>query len=336
MEENEDLNIQGALEKYYEPEPESEVEAQPTETADVQESPSEPQQQESAPQPASPQEEEKPMLVPPADMNAAEKEAYLNPTPQNQHVLQNYLNRRAYENRADYQRKTEEVARMKREIGTFYDVFQEHNEHYTKAGIPLQEVAKRAIAWDRGMSKDPVGTALDYLAAYKISPYDLIGLDSTPTTSAPEVITKADAERIAEEKLQSFLSQQQQKSIEQFNNQAVNSFMSSKPLFRDPETASQLENEMAPVVKALTETGRYNSPQEILETAYNYVVNGNPVFSSIVNKIAAKPVIDQQNAAAQKAKQAAKSISGSSGSGTPSLQIKDLRENLRRRLVANE
>jgi hypothetical protein len=336
MEENEDLNIQGALEKYYEPEPDGEVEAEPTETADVQEGPSVPQQQESVPEPALPAQEEKPLLVPPADMNAAERDAYLNPTPQNQHILQNYLNRRAYENRADYQRKTEEVARMKREIGTFYDVFQENNEYYARAGVPIQEVAKRAIAWDKGMAKDPVGTAMDYLAAYKISPYDLIGLRETQAQAPQQTLTKADAERIAEEKLQNYLQQQQQKSIEHFNTQAVNSFMSSKPLFRDPETASQLENEMAPVVKALTDTGRYNSPQEILETAYNYVVNGNPVFSSIVNKIAAKPVIDQQNAAAQKAKQAAKSISGSSGSGTPSLQIKDLRENLRRRLATNE
>lgn len=329
MDENEVLNIRDAVEKFYEPEPE------PTETVDVQEESTTPEEPQQVPQQISPPQTEKPLLVPPADMNAAEREAYLNPNTQNAHVLQNYLNRRAYENRSDYQRKTEEVARMKKEIGTFYDVFQEHNDHYTRAGVPLTEVAKRSIAWDRGMAKDPVGTALDYLAAYKISPYDLIGLRETQAQTPQQTITAADAERIAEEKLQAYLQQQQAQSVANFNSQAVNSFMSSKPLFKDPETAAQLENEMAPVVAALTSTGRYNSPGEILETAYNYVVNGNPVFSNLVNKMVAKPQIDQQTAAAQRAKQAAKGITGSTGTGNPRLEIRDLRENLRRRLAAD-
>jgi hypothetical protein len=49
--------------------------------------------------------------------------------------------------------------------------------------------------------------------------------------------------------------------------------------------------------------------------------------------MAAKPVIEQQQAVVQKAKQAAKSISGSAGSGTPRIQSKSLGDNLRRRFI---
>jgi len=46
----------------------------------------------------------------------------------------------------------------------------------------------------------------------------------------------------------------------------------------------------------------------------------------------AKPVIEQQQQAVAKAKQAAKSISGSAGSGSPRIVAKSLRDNLQRRL----
>jgi hypothetical protein len=89
---------------------------------------------------------------------------------------------------------------------------------------------------------------------------------------------------------------------------------------------------MAPVVSGLASTGRYSSPEEILETAYNYVVAGNPTFSSINNAVAAKSVAEQKQAVAQKAKAASRSITGSAGSGTPRIQVKDMRDNLRRRM----
>jgi hypothetical protein len=90
---------------------------------------------------------------------------------------------------------------------------------------------------------------------------------------------------------------------------------------------------MAPIVSALTSTGKYSSPQEILETAYNYVVAGNPTFSSLHQAMTAKPVLEQKQAAVQKAKAAAKSISGSAGSGTPRMEVKNIRDNLRRRMA---
>jgi hypothetical protein len=271
-----------------------------------------------------------PPMAPPADMNAAEKEAFFNPTPTNAHVLQAYLNRRAYETRSDYSRKMQEVEQLRKQTAGLYETIKQYEDDYAKDGISIADVTKRAVAWDKAMSANPVATALDWLESYGIKPEDLV--EQQQQAPQPEYLTREQAEKIAEERYQSIQSEQQKKAVEYYNQQVVNSFMSSKPLFRDPETAAQLEAEMAPVVQALNATGRYTSPEQVLETAYNYVVNGNPTFSGLVQKMAAKPVIEQQQQAVAKAKQAAKSISGSAGSGSPRIVAKSLRDNLQRRM----
>lgn len=272
-------------------------------------------------------------LLPPADMNRYEKEAYLNPTPQNAHILQQYLNRRAYETRSDYQRKMQEVETLKSQTASFYDTIKEYEDFYARDGIPLTDVAKRSISWDRAMREDPVGTAIEWLSSYGVNINDLTNYGQYQPEQYPqEYLTREDAERIAEEKLQAIQEEQQQKAVEYYNQRAVESFKSSKPVFRDPETAMQLEADMTPVVAALTSTGRYSSPEEILETAYNYVINGNPTYSTIARTMSAKTEIKEQQAAVAKAKTASRSISGSPGSGTPTIQAKNLRDNLLRRL----
>lgn len=273
-------------------------------------------------------------LAPPADMNKAEKEAFLNPTAANAHILQGYLNRRAYETRSDYGRKMQEVEAMRKETAGLMETVKRYEDEYAKDGISMSDVARRSIAWDKAMQANPVETALDWLNSYGLSVQDLYQHSQYQQQTTPqEYLTRQDAERIAEERFKQAQEEQQKKAVELFNQRVVESFMSSKPLFRDPETALQLENEMAPVVQALTATGRYSSPDQVLEMAYNYVVNGNPTFSGLVQKMAAKPVIEQQQQAVQKAKAAAKSISGSAGSGSPRIQTRDLRDNLRRRLA---
>lgn len=271
-------------------------------------------------------------MAPPADMNAAEKEAFLNPTPGNAHILQSYLNRRAYETRSDYSRKMQEVDQLKKQTAGLYDTIKQYEDEYARDGISIADVARRAVAWDKAMQTNPVETALDWLSSYGIDINDLAGYQYQQPQQPPQYLTKEDAERIAEDRYKSIQDEQQKKALEYYNQQVVNSFMNSKPLFRDPETASQLEAEMAPVVQALNQTGRYTSPDQVLETAYNYVVNGNPTFSGLVQKMTAQSSINQQQQAVQKAKQAAKSISGSAGSGSPRIVAKSLRDNLQRRL----
>lgn len=278
-----------------------------------------------------PQTQERIALAPPADMNAAEKDAFLNPNTHNAHILQSYLNRRAYETRTQYDRKMQEVNQLREQNSRVYDVIKQYEDDYAKDGISVADVTRRSIAWDRAMQANPVQTAIEWLDAYGINPNDLVGQQEAYQQPV-EYLTRQDAERIAEERYKAIQQDQEKKAVEYMNQRAVESFTSRKPLFRDPETASQLEAEMAPVVQALATTGRYSSTDEILETAYNYVVNGNPTFASLAQRLQTAPVIQQQQVATQKAKAASKSISGSAGSGTPRIVTKDIRDNLRRRL----
>lgn len=231
-----------------------------------------------------------------------------------------------------------EVEQLKKQTSSIVDAIKEYENDYAKQGISLGDIAKRSIAWDRAMQNNPVQTALEWLDSYGLTIDDLTASQQQALQQGYQqpqqqqnYLTREEAERIAEEKFQSYQQQQQQSAVAYYNERVVESFMSAKPLFRDPETASQLEAEMAPIVSALTSTGKYSSPEEILETAYNYVVAGNPTFSSLNQAMTAKVVMDQKQAAVQKAKTASRSISGSAGSGTPKVVSKDLRDNLRRR-----
>lgn len=307
--------------------------------------PSEPEteQPSAVSQESAPAQEQQPVVeripvVPPADMNKFEKEAFLNPTSDNAHILQQYMNRRAYETRTDYQRKMQEVEDMRKQTSSIYDTIKQYENDYAKEGISLGDIAKRSVAWDRAMRENPVETAREWLSSYGIDLNDLYenqqpGFDQQQYQQPnPGYLTREEAERIAEEKFQAVQQQQEQKAVAYYNERVVESFVSSKPLFKDPETASQLEAEMAPIVQALSSTGKYSSPEEILNTAYNYVVAGNPTFSALNSAMSAKPAIEQKVAAAQKAKAASKSISGSAGSGTPRMEVKNIRDNLRRRM----
>lgn len=333
---NSKLDIRGALTSNFDAEDEG-VKDNESEASPEAEAPA----QEAAPEPTPEPQPERIPLVPPADMNKAEKEAFLNPTPANSHILQQYMNRRAYETRTDYQRKMQEVEELKKHTSSVYDTIKQYEEDYAKEGIKLGDVARRSIAWDKAMRQNPIDTARDWLEAYGVDINDLVQGQVSQAEQQqyqPQqqqqrgFLTRDEAERIAEEKYRQAQTEQEQKAVAYYNQRVVESFVSSKPLFKDPETAAQLEAEMAPIVQALSSTGRYSSPEEILNTAYNYVVAGNPTFSSLNSAMTAKPVLEQKVAAAQKAKAASKSITGSAGSGTPRAQIKDIRDNLRRRM----
>lgn len=327
--EPEAVSIRQALEKHIEDASETESETETTE---------ETEQEDAEPTVAEPVEQ-RPVLLPPADMRKEEKEAFLNPTPENAHILQSYLNRRAYETRSDYSRKMAELEQERKNTASLYETIKQYETDYAKQGISIADVAKRSVAWDQAMKNNPVETAIEWLESYGITPQELVGYqpaEGQPQAPQQNYLTKEEAERIAQERIEAIMKTQEQKAVEYYNERVVQSFMNTKPVFKDPETAAQIEADMAPIVQALTGTGRYNSPEEILETAYNYVINGNPVYSSLVQKMTAKPAIQNTQAAVQKAKAAAKSISGSQGSGTPKIQTKDLRDNLRRRLMGDD
>lgn len=270
-------------------------------------------------------------VAPPGDMNKAEREAFLNPTQENAHILQSYLSRRAHETRSHYQREAAKLSEAQKSIGSFYDTIKQYESEYIKQGIPLTDVARRSIEWDRAMKTDPVNTAVQWLEAYGLSVEDLQGQaqDYYGQAPQPEYLTKEQAQEIAQQQINELLEQQQNSALVEKNHNAVQSFISSKPLFRDPGTAAQLEEAMAPIVQALAQQG--GQPHEVLEQAYEYVTKGHPTFAALAAKLEAPIAVEQKVQATQKAKSATKSISGSAGSGTPALKAKSIRENLQRR-----
>lgn len=283
-------------------------------------------------------------VAPPSDMSKAEREAFLKPTTENAHVLQAYLSRRSYETRADYERRKVELDRLQRQTEAMASVYEEAKQTYSGMQLDPITVLQNAIKWDVALRDNPAEAALEYLENYGVTPQDLYNAwqQQQQTGYYPQYqqgypqegfLTKDEAERIAEEKVQAMISAQHQEVVAQQTLGTVQSFMSSKPLFTatDSQTASQLEEKMAPVVAALTQQGG-SSQGEILETAYNYVVNGDPVFSDLAKKLDAAQTVNTRTKETAKAKHASRSISGSVGSGSPRMAIKDIRENLRRRL----
>lgn len=277
--------------------------------------------------------QERVAIAPPGDMSKEEKEAFLNPTAQNSYILQSYLSRRAYQTQSDYSRKMNDLEQTRQKVNNLYSVVQDYESDYIRKGYNMAEVTRRFIEWDKAMEANPMATALEWLDAYEIDPSELVAMRQQggymPQEFQQQYLTAADAERIAQEKIEAMIEKQQQSHLAETHYNAVQSFISSKPLFRDPGTAAQLEDAMAPVVAALSQQG--GSPQDILETAYNYVTKGHPTFAALTQKLDAPAQVEQKVRQAQKAKAATKSISGGTGSGSPRLQTKDLRENLRRR-----
>ena len=304
------------------------------EEVETEEAPNEPQQ-------VTPQQTqvktERLAVAPPGDMSKEEKDAFMNPTAANSHVLQAYLSRRAYQTQSDYSRKMNELEQTRQKVTGLYNVIKDHESDYVRKGLNMADVTRRFIEWDKAMDANPMQTALEWLDAYEIDLDQLAQMRSqgyAPQQPQPQYLTAADAERIAQDKIQAMMQQQQQSVLAESNYNAVQSFMNSKPLFKDPGTALQLEEAMAPIVAALTQQG--GNPQEILETAYNYVTKGNPTFAALTQRLEAPAVVEQKVRQAQKAKAATKSISGGTGSGSPRMQTKDLRTNLQRRFNGGE
>jgi hypothetical protein len=272
-------------------------------------------------------------ILPPADMSAEEKEVFNNllshPTPENVQKLQAYISRRAYEQRSDYTRKTMELAEREKAVSDVMGVMKEYAPAYAKEGIGVQDIVRRAVAWDQSFKADRLGAAREFLESYGIDPSELVGGEAE---QAPNYLTREEAEALAEEKAQSLLMRRDQESLAQQNYSALQSFVESKPLFRDPGTAAQLEEKMAPIVAALKDSNPYKPVREILDYAYDLVTKGDPTFSGLVSQLNAKSDAERQQAEADKAKALSRSISGGPGSGSPKVKSKNFREGLARRM----
>lgn len=275
------------------------------------------QQQQQQPEPADP-------ILPPADMTAEEKAEFSKLSP----AAQRYLSRRAYETRNNYTQKTMQLSAKEREFEQLAGVnLGGLRDEYAKHGIPLPTVIENAVAWDRAFRADPKQAAAQFLQAWGLNPTDIAATaGGQPQTAA---MSQADIDRVVAERVQAALEQEQQKITVQNNFAAVESFKKSKPLFKDPGTAAQLEAAMEPFVQVAVMRNSARPAQEILEEAYSHVVNSDPQFKDLLAKIDGRAAAEKAKAEAEAALAASRSVSGGPGSGTPSIKPKNLREALR-------
>lgn len=275
-------------------------------------------------------------ILAPADMTPEEKAAF-NSSP----ALQQYLSRRAYQLRTEFQKQTQALQQKSREIESISQAIEPYRETLIRQGIQPDVAIRRAIAWDQGMQTRDYGskiqTARAWLDSYGVDPAELLDAESGQQSQqnghlkAPDTngyLTKEQFDALMEERE----NQNYQKLYVQSATEAVDKWKGSKPLFKDPGTAEQLEAEMAPIVEALRVSSPSKPHDEILETAYQYVTKGNPRFSELVQRLEARPLAEKTKADAIKAQNASRSISGGPGSGIPTRKFKSIGENLRARL----
>lgn len=272
------------------------------------------------------------LIAPPADMKPEEKEAFSKLPPE----MQSYLSRRSYEYQSDHTRKVASLKQYEQEYQELGRVVTpEIRQTYAREGISLPNIVERAIAWDREFKSNPnkLSVARDYLESYGIYPEDLLGED---TQEQPQYLTRQEAEQLALEQAQKLFSEQQQSQLAFSNYETVQSFISEKPLFKDPQTASQLEEAIAEEIIGLRAAyeakGITYSPKQLLDTAYERVTKIHPVFSNLIQEQSRRQEAERQHQEALKARVASRSIKGSPGQGTPTMKSGSIRESLERNL----
>lgn len=265
-------------------------------------------------------------ILPPPDMNAQERAQWDSLS----RDAQKYLSRRAYEMRSNFTKKSQEIGAREKELGSIFEAVTPIQEEYARKGVSVADIVRRSVAWDKAFQTNPLEAAREYLDAYGIDPAELANGAPQETHQAQQFNPEEIREQIRQEMLQEFKKREDEQTTHQRYN-LVQQFLASKPLFRDPGTAEQLESAMAPIVAGLRQSNPSLPDHEALERAYNYVTRGDPQFSSLQQKLDAKAEAEKTKAEAEKAMQASRSISGGPGSGSPQRKIKDIRENLRLR-----
>lgn len=267
----------------------------------------------------------------PADMDKEEQEAWKGANPK----LQNYLSRRAYDMRKELGNAYRQVAQKSQEYQGIDKVIAEHKSYLDKMSVTPVDALRRSIAWEKAIKENPVQGAKQYLAAFGIDPYSLIEddvLDGTPEPQQTESVDPAQIKQeIWNELNQQFEMQRQSQTVEK-NYSIVNSWMKDKPLFQDPATASQLEADMAPIVKSIRGSNPQATEEQVLDTAYNYVTKGNDRYAQLLTAWDQRKVAQKNAEKAIQAKQSSRSISGGLQGAAPVKGGLNFRDELRLRM----
>jgi hypothetical protein len=271
-------------------------------------------------------------ILPPADMDAEEKDTFLKADPK----LQSYLSRRAYETRSTLSREMQKIQDRSKQFDGIEAEIAPHREWMATKGIREPDLVRRAIAWEQKLERDRVPAAKEWLAAQGIDPYELIdengqAQEQNQTQGQPRPLTPEEVEHVVQQSIQRERALAEQSFTTANHLSVVEKFKQDKPLFRDPATASQLEAEMAPIIEAVVRSNPSIPPEKALEQAYSYVTKGNDQFSSLLNSFSQREQADKARVEAEKAREGRSVSGGLAGSNRSSTGL-SFREEMRLRM----
>lgn len=261
-------------------------------------------------------------VLPPNDLNEEEKKEFEELAKKAPKTAAK-LAKRFYDYRRDYTQKTERAAETERRATPYLQEAAKHEQRLARKQLSPQQVFANALAWDHFIDEQGVNALVQFVESHGFDVQEL-----AEAVESGQAFTKSSEEaqipRHIQEKIdrlerfeQQYTQAQQSQQVEQTFS-ALNQFKASKPLFKDPATAEQLEAAMAPLVRGFRASNPSTPPLELLEKAYNYVVNGDERFRPLLDGVEKKKTIEAERDRSSRAL-AASSVRGSGpGSGTPS------------------
>lgn len=265
--------------------------------------------------------EEDEIIAPPGEMDEEGKKAFAQLPP----GLKKFFSKRYHELRSDHTRKTQEASEIRKRYAALDEAVGQYADEYAREGIDVPTLVKRAIAWDRLQKQDPIEWARQTLAAAGVDPSELVeGAQPQSQHYAPQSPRDPRMDQVLGY-IQNQEAKRQAEAIEQIN-QVVARFIQDKPFFKDPGTASRIEELMAPKIEALTIENPNASHLDRLEIAYKRVINENDDLRALAEQAEQRKKLQQEAAHSQRAFNAAASVTGGPGVGSPSYKPASLRE----------
>jgi len=258
------------------------------------------------------------IILAPAEFDEKAKKEFEGLPPE----IKRTVSKRFYDMRRDYTAKTMELAQHRAKYQQLEQVSKAHEGRLARKGVSVEQAISNALAWDHFVEEQGANAALQWLEKHGFDPEELIeardgGQAYSGRQQQAQIPTEIQRELEESRQFRQMFAQQAQGQMVAQVHSTLDQFRASKPIFRDPSTAEQIESAMTPIVKGLRSANPTASHGELLERAYNYVVNGDERFRNLVNGAEKRRTIEAQRDHSQRAIRAASSV-GSTGPGSGS------------------
>lgn len=229
--------------------------------------------------------------------------------------LQQVVVQRAKEQEADYTRKTQEVARLRKHYEEIDSVLDPYKDRLALQGTSAGQVIKQLLVAQDKLNTTPVETLRWLADAYGVTPEQLAGVEGQPKA---DPYTKEVDQRV--QYLENLIRQQQygqQQKYHQSLVQEVQSFADERDEaggLKHPYV-ERLSSEMVGLAQQIKQANPQATPKQVLSEAYERAVWSNPDTRAARLQVEEQRRLREAEAKAAAARKAGSSISGSPGGG---------------------